>query len=69
MLSRKYKESRTLTRLGLHRAKYVFGQLLHEASGLSYVREILITVGQNHLAMLNILTDVKFLSGSKGLMG
>ena len=69
MLSRKYKEPRTLITLGLHRAKYVLGQLLHEASGLSYVREILITVGQNHLAMLNILTDVKFLSGSKGLMG
>ena len=33
--------------------KYVSARLLHEASGLPYVRERLITVGQNHLARMH----------------
>ena len=33
--------------------KYVSARLLHEASGLSYVRERLVTVGQNHLARMH----------------
>ena len=37
-------------RLALRLPKYVSARLLHEASGLPYVRERLITVGQNHLA-------------------
>ena len=37
-------------RLALHLPKYVSARLLHEASGFRYVRERLITVGQNHLA-------------------
>ena len=37
-------------RLALHLPKYVLACLLHEPSGLPYVRERLITVGQNHLA-------------------
>ena len=37
-------------RLALCLLKYVPVRLLHKASGLPYVRERLITVGQNHLA-------------------
>ena len=33
--------------------KYVSARLMHKASGLSYVREKLITVGQNHLARMH----------------
>ena len=38
-------------RLALRLLKYV--RLIHEASGLPYVRERLITVGQNHLARMH----------------
>ena len=41
-------------RLALHLPKYVWACLLHEASGLPYVRERLITVGQNHLAKMHV---------------
>ena len=40
-------------RLALHLSKYVSARLLHEASRLPYVRERLITVGQNHLARVH----------------
>ena len=40
-------------RLALRHPKYVSARLLHEASGLPYVRERLITVGQNHLARMH----------------
>ena len=40
-------------RLALRLPKYVSTRLLHEASGLPYVREKLITVGQNHLATMH----------------
>ena len=40
-------------RLALRLPKYVSAHLLHEASGLPYVRETLITVGQNHLARMH----------------
>ena len=40
-------------RLALRLPKYVSACLLHEASGLPYVRERLITVGQNHLARVH----------------
>ena len=40
-------------RLALHLPKYVSASLLHEASGLPYVRERLITVGQNHLVRMH----------------
>ena len=33
--------------------KICVGSLLHEASGLPYVKERLITVGQNHLARMH----------------
>ena len=39
-------------RLALRLPKYVSARLLHKASGLPYVRERLITVGQNHLARM-----------------
>ena len=40
-------------RLALRLPKYVSARLLHEASGLPYVRDRLITVGQNHLARMH----------------
>ena len=40
-------------RLALRLTKYVSARLLHEASGRPYVRERLITVGQNHLARMH----------------
>ena len=40
-------------RLALRLPKYVSVRLLHEASGLPYVRERLVTVGQNHLARMH----------------
>ena len=39
--------------LALRLLKYVSDRLLHEASGLPYVRGKLITVGQNHLARMH----------------
>ena len=39
--------------LALRLPKYVSARLLHEASGLPYVRERLITVGQNHLSRMH----------------
>ena len=45
--------------LALRLPKYVPAQLLHEASGLPYVRERLITVGQNHLARMHATPLVK----------
>ena len=43
----------SFVRLALRLPKYVSARLLHEASGLPYVRERLITVGQNHLARMH----------------
>ena len=43
----------SFTRLALRLPRYVSACLLHEASGLLYVRERLITVGQNHLARMH----------------
>ena len=40
-------------RLALRLPKYVSARLLHEALGLPYVRERLITVGQNHLVRMH----------------
>ena len=40
-------------RLALHFPKYVSACLIHEASGLPFVRERLIIVGQNHLARMH----------------
>ena len=39
--------------LALRLPKYVSARLLHETSGFPYVRERLITVGQNHLARIH----------------
>ena len=41
-------------RLALRLPKYVSARLLHEDSGLSYVRERLITAGQKHLARMHV---------------
>ena len=43
----------SFTRLALCLPKYVPARLLHEASGFPYVRERLMTVGQNHLARMH----------------
>ena len=40
-------------RLALRLPKYVSARLLHEASGLPYVKGRLITVGQNHVGKIN----------------
>ena len=40
-------------RLALRLPKYVSARLLQDASGLPYVRERLITAGQNHLARMH----------------
>ena len=40
-------------RLALRLPKYVSARLLQEASGLPYVKERLISVGQNHLARMH----------------
>ena len=40
-------------RLALRLPKYVSARPLHKASGLPYVRERLITVGQTHLARMH----------------
>ena len=40
-------------RLALRLPKYVSARLLHETSGLPYVKERLISVGQNHLARMH----------------
>ena len=47
------KVQNSFIRLALRLPKYVSARLLHEASGLPYVRERLITVGQNHLARMH----------------
>ena len=47
------KFQNSFIRLALRLPKYVSGPLLHEASGLPYVRERLVTVGQNHLARMH----------------
>ena len=49
-------------RLALRLPKSVLARLLYEASGLPYVRERLITVGQNHLARMhaNLLVEHTF---------
>ena len=43
-------------RLALHLPKYVSARLLHEALGLPYVKERLISVGQNQLARMHALS-------------
>ena len=43
----------SFTGLALRLPKYVSARLLHEASGLPYVRERLVSVGQNHLARMH----------------
>ena len=40
-------------RLALRLPKYVSARLLHEASGLPYVKERLISIGQNYLARMH----------------
>ena len=47
------KIQNSFIRLALRLPKYVSARLLHEASRLPYVRERLITGGQNHLARMH----------------
>ena len=53
LTSPKYRVQSSFVRLALRLPKYVSARLLHEASGLPYVRKRLITVGQNHLARMH----------------
>ena len=53
VITKAQRVQNSFIRLALHLPKYVSARLLHEASGLPYVRERLITVGQNHLARMN----------------
>ena len=50
----------------LHLLRYVSARLLHEASRLPYVRERLITVGQNHLARMHANPLVEHTINSAG---
>ena len=43
----------SLIKLALCLPKYVSSHLLHETSGLPYVRERLVSIGQNHLAWMH----------------
>ena len=43
----------SFVRLALRLPKYVSARLIHEVSGIQYVRERLITVDQNHLARIH----------------
>ena len=47
------RDQNSFIRLAHCLAKYVLARLLHEASAVPYVRERLITVGQNHLARMH----------------
>ena len=53
VIARIQRVKNSFIRLGLRLPKYVSARLLHEASGLPYVIERLITVGQNHLARMH----------------
>ena len=53
-------------RLALRLPKYVSARLLHEASGLPYVRKRLITVGQNHLARMHANPLIEHIINSAG---
>ena len=53
VLNKIQRVQNSFMRLALHFPKYVSARLLHEALGLSCVRERLITVGQNHLARMH----------------
>ena len=44
---------KSFIRLAFRLPKYVSARLLHEASGLPYVKERLISEGQNHLAIVS----------------
>ena len=46
-------------RLALRLPKYVLARLIHEASGLPYVRERLITIGQNYFARMHAIPLVE----------
>ena len=59
-------ENSFFIRLALRRPKYVSARLLHETSGLPYVREILITTGQNHLARMHATPSLSIQSTQLG---
>ena len=53
VITKMQRVQNSFIRLGLRLPKYVSARLLHEASGLPYVREGFITVGQNYLARMH----------------
>ena len=59
VITKMQRVQNSFIRLALHLPKYVLACLLHEALGLPYLRERLISVGQNHLAKMhaNLLVE------------
>ena len=53
VINKMQKVQNSFISLALRLPKYMSARLLHEASGLPYVRERLVTVGQNHLARIH----------------
>ena len=53
VITKRQRVQNSFIELALRFPKYVSARLLHEASRLPYVRERLITVGQNHLARMH----------------
>ena len=53
VINKIHRVQNSFIRLALRLPKYVSARLIHEASGLPYVKERLITVGQNHSARMH----------------
>ena len=53
VINKKQRVQISFIRLALRLPMYVSACLIHEASGLPYVRERFITVGQNHLTRMH----------------
>ena len=66
VITKTQKVQNSFIRLALHLPKYMSARLLDEASGLPYVREIPITVGQSHLARMHAKPLVEYEINSAG---
>ena len=60
VITRIQRVQNSFIRLALRLQKYVSARLLHEASGLPYVRERFITVGQNQLVRMHVNPLVEY---------
>ena len=68
VISKIQRVQNSFMRLALRLPKYVLARLIHEASGLLYVRERLITVGQNHLTRMHANPLVEHTANSAGII-